>query len=1142
MVDITNPSLVPSYDPIDLQQQALDTQTDATDMNAASAPEAEPEPESASIVNVQLVDGEIGLGDEEKRKEKEKKQKNDEAALTSRYSKPQRSFDTSALRDQLSQRLQQSPTKSTFQPNTQTQLGQIGGQANQTGEATEGAQQMGTDGLVSDGFAQFSKPKDQTQVTSKPYQVTSNIFQGQTSTSSASQTGQNLQQDGLVNASGQDLATPTGVDGFIAGKPASDNLASGKPSAGEPGKPNVFSEPGKPGKPGQPGQTSQSSQSDQLAQPRMTPRQFPSPLGGRPSILGSTPRQFSSSGQVGQPGQPGQDGIAKAPVFAKPQGLPASSAGFSTPGLPATTSTPGQIGQASTDNSGNIKGTESADALSQSNAKGAFGSVVNKPISLFGEKSAFSQPTLAGNDKEQVKQALATKYPVFATLPVATQNAIAEVFVNQPDLPIEMGETFIQLAETNSFQKLASNDKATVFKMFGALMQSPLFNNFNDGRIGQLLNDIAGGFIDFQVYRSPGGEPGKSDSTGFALNLSSPEVASALADALKGDSSKLVNILLNLGKQVPALQAQDQTWQTLMSQPDFKDLATGQQEIYQTVKQFPGADAKKLIEYVQLPSAKFLAATPGDRANELKLVAAVNTSVKEGEVKETNGESPAKTTGSGLRLAGLPAGKLDGSGPTQQMPLDQLIQEGTVNVELYRANDGKKNVVDGNNIKLNIADPSVQRSLSTDGKLAAGAVSRFSGVAAQNIDEKIKDLNKTPGFRKLDDETKRLIASALKEHPNADPEELLKFSESPNYTEVPQDKSKREKAQLMRMVASLLHQYADNPKQLAMLYNSLQRLFNNDIKFNGFMNDSKYVSNNQSGGVSINSKWVENEKEAAATFVREVNHALHERPNITWGGTIAFFANEYRAAYTEALFRTNATPEPEHMRQIITVLLSDQPSSVYAHLRNTLDTDPVFSNLVSWINEKLDNDEVIKPEELRQTLLSMVGKSPNIPSEEPFQDSWFVDNESPFPDAAAVLAEVSRQIPFDKLSAKEQAVVINLVRKYDADPQVFHQLMQLPRFQEAEETEKTWLLRLVGGLSSEAAKEGKGSPAHRTLNQLLGNKVEIAFYQSDTDSRLQHIDKNVLNINLTESQSVLMDDWIAGLNDSIIESVVGVRK
>ncbi|MBI4853840.1 MAG: hypothetical protein HY819_18755 [Acidobacteria bacterium] len=986
MVDITNPGLAPSYNSIDLEQQTTNIET--SDANTTTEPEVE-KSNSGIIINPKLgEDEELGITDEEKRKEKKKV--DEEANLTSRYLKPRRSFNTNALRDQLSQRLQQSPYQQSTPKSNNQPANQI--QSSQPIQINETSEQL--DGLI------------QLQSLPQTERMSDNLMGKSTSSS----------------------------DGFVRNS----------------GKPNAV-------------------------------------------------------------------------IFAKPQGL-------------------------STQSSNSTQSGQNIDALSQANAKGAFSSVVNKAISLFGEKSAFSQPTLTGNDREQVKQALTTKYPIFATLPMAVQNSIAEVFVNQPDLPLDTAKTFIQFAETNSFQKLSTTDKATVFKMFGTLMQSPLFNNFNDGRIGQLLNDIAEGLIDFQVYRSSSSETGKSDTTGFALNLGSQEVTSALNTALKGDSSKLVSILLNLGKQVPDLQAQDPTWKGLMSQSEFKDLSVGQQEIYQTVKQFPGADTKKLIEYAQLPSAKFLAATTSDRTNELKLVAAVNatnTMVKEGEVKESTGEmagQPPKTTGSGLRLAGLSAGRLDASGPTQQMPLDKLIQEGTVNVEFYRANDGKKNIVDGNNIKLNIADPSVQRSLSTDGKLVTGAINRFSGVAAQSIDEKIKDLNNTPGFKKLDNETKRLIASALKEHPNADLKELLKFSESPNYTEIPPDKNNREKAQLMRMVASLLHQYADNPKQLAMLYNSLQRLFNNDIKFNGFINDSKYASNNQGGGVSVNSKWVENEREAATAFVTEVNHALYERPNISWGGTIAFFANEYRAAYTEVLFRTNAEPEPEHMRQFINGLLNTQPSSVYAHLRNTMDRDPVFSNLVNWISEKLDNDEVIKPEELRQTLLGMVGKSPNIASEEPFKQSWFIDNESPFPDASAVLAEVSRQLHFDKLSTKEQAIVINLVRKYNADPQVFHQLMQMPKFTESEETNRAWLLRVLGGLSSEASKEGKGSPAHRTLTQILGGKVEIEFYQSETDSRLQYLEKNVLNINLTEGQNLLIDDWVIGLNDLIIESVIGTKK
>lgn len=1140
MVDITNPSFIPSYEPLDLQQQQQTVeQTETQDAGgsfSAPAPEAEETSRGGVTILSKLGKKEDeAITDEEKRRSKEKDKGQVESNLTARYLKPRHSFNTNSLKDQLSQRLQQSKPqdqagKATNQPADQT---------SQTSQNIGMSEQP--DMMMTDGFAQLPKtdkgqqtnnPKEGNNLSQPGYSQTptaDSIFRGQ---------GQSPKQNPLAQP-GQgvirDGQSPTNTFGLQR------NTQGGQSNLG-------VSSDGKT-----PGQNNNVGQ-DQLSGgvQKGTPRQFPSPLGTNINQLASSLTSSMLSSQLGtRPstttpsapatptnlGQPDSSTMPKSPVFGRPQGL--SSQVLQSPLSPQFPSS-SPLGVPT--EKGGVGKTTDTDALSQANAKGAFG-VVNKPVSMFEEKAGYSQTSLATNDKEQVKMALATKFPTFATLPPNIQNSIAEVFVSQPDLPLETAETFIQFAETNSFQKLGTNDKTLALKMLGSLMQNPM-SGANDGRMAQVLNDVASGMMDLQIYRSPSNEPGRSDSTGVALNLGSPEVADAVNQAMKGDSSKLANIFLNLVKVVPNVQAQDPTWQTLMSQPDFKDLQVGKQEIFQTMKQFPEANAKQLIEYATFPSAKFVSASPTDKTNELKLVASVNT-LKEGETKDVNGETgqPARTTGSGLRLPGLSAGKLDATpGTTQQLPLDELVQEATVNIGLYRANDGKKNVVEENNIKLNIADPSVQRSLATDGKLAGAAATRMTAVAAKSVDQAINELNNNPAFKKLDEKTKRLLASALKEHPKADVEQLLKFAQSDSYTEIPPDKSSREKGHLMRMVASLLHQFADNPKQLMMLYNSLQRMFNNDIKFDGFLNDSKYISNNQGGGVSINSKWVENEREAAAVFVTEVNHALHERPNMNWGGTIAFFANQYRSAYTETLFRTNAQPEPEQMRQFITGLLSPQPSSVYAHLYNTYQSDPVFTNLVKWIEDKLNDDEVVKPEELRQTLLGMVGKSPNIESEEPFQDSWFIDNESPFPDAAAVVAQVSSQVALDQLSTKEQAVVINLVRKYEADPSVFHELMQSPGFQQADEAGKTWLLRLVGGLSSEAVKEGKGSPAQRTLAQVIDGKIDIQFYENQTDPRLQHLEKNVLNINLHEAQNLLVDDWVAGFNDAAIDSILGTRK
>jgi hypothetical protein len=336
------------------------------------------------------------------------------------------------------------------------------------------------------------------------------------------------------------------------------------------------------------------------------------------------------------------------------------------------------------------------------------------------------------------------------------------------------------------------------------------------------------------------------------------------------------------------------------------------------------------------------------------------------------------------------------------------------------------------------------------------------------------------------------------------------------------------------MIASMLHKCAENPEQMKMLFQSLQRLFNNDIQFTGFVQETAYASSNDGGGVAINSKYtLDDDINQAATLVSEINHAIHERPNIPWGGTISVFAAEYRTAYAEALFRTNETPKPEHMRQILSGLLNTQPSSVFVHLRHTYDNDSTFKNLVDWVYEKLADDQVVKPEEMRQALLGLIGKTENIASTDQIEQSWFIDNESPFPDAAAVQARVASQIAFDTLTKQEQSLVVNLVRKYDIEPQAFHKFMQTDNFKQANEQDRPWALRVIGNLASEAAKEGTGSTAYRALNQLQAGRINLSFYQDQSDDRLNHRAGNTCYINQASCQSEMIDDWIIGLNESL---------
>lgn len=873
---------------------------------------------------------------------------------------------------------------------------------------------------------------------------------------------------------------------------------------------------------------------DGQASPRTLPGMSPN---GVPASMGQMGLPSNGQGGAGStmtPGMPGQ----KQPTDPAMMGKQPVS-GFQSP-------------LANTKMMGTATPAQSEVEGQQATNVGVF-----RPVSMMEDKTSTRQTSMAGNEREQIKMALATMFPTFPTLPLNAQSAIVDIYMSHPNLPLEQAAVFIQLTETPSFQQLGTSDRQLVMKLFGSMMESPMFNNNSgDSRLSQLLSDVANGMMGLNFYREANGKPGMPEATGMSLNLASPETASAIADALKGDVSKLAKLMMGLAGMVPEVRNQDSTWNSLMAEPNFSQLGDAQAGVYQAVKQFPTADKQALIQYAAIPSAQFAQASPTDQANQLKLVAAIDSSKDElGHLAKDS--SPAiradggkgSVVGQGDKSDKAGAGQVSGGQTSigQASTGEQLmehIQEDTVQVELYRASDGKKMLVEDNKIKLNIADPSVQRSLATDGKLVASAVARLSGNAIRALDGKVAELENKPTFKKLDSDTKRIIASATKDYPNADAETLSQFAQSFNFQDNKERDSKngREFAYTMRIVASMLHQNANNPQQLNMIYNSLQRILANDTQFQGFTKDTKYAASNEKGGVSMNSKWIENEAQNAATFVGEVNHALHERPNINWGGTIAVFANEYRSAYTEMLFRTNDNPEPEHMQQFMAGLLNTKPSSVYAHIRNTYDSDGEFTKLVDWINTKLEDKEVVKPEELRQVLLGMVGKTPNIASEEPFQQSWFVDNTSPFPDASAVLAQVAKQLPLDRLSKKEQSVVINMVRKYEADPHTFSQLMQMPTFQQASDDNRLWMLRVAGSLSASAAQEGKGSPVQRTLSQVLSGRTEIQFYDSESDARLSHLTGNKLQINLSECRPLLIDDWVAGLNDSLVQATISNKR
>lgn len=771
------------------------------------------------------------------------------------------------------------------------------------------------------------------------------------------------------------------------------------------------------------------------------------------------------------------------------------------------------------------------------------GAVVNRPISLLDERSQSAQ-TFAGSEREQIKMALAARFPAFLALPVAVQSAIIDQMVAEPQLTIEMAGLLIEFTETNSFQRLGGNDRQTAMKMMAALMVSPQFSDLSDGRLPLLIKEIVSGALDLRFYRSTTAEPGQASATTISINLGAPEMARALQAAMKGDSAALARALVALAREVPEARAQDGMWQSLAANPQFRALGNTQAGVYQALKQFPEAAAERLIEYAALPTPRFAAEPLRDRFNELKLMAAIDTDSAKGEsVKGELGKSEG-----GEIVTKAPEGRRRPEGAfsrtpainVQQLaasplPLIERLMQGEVVIDLYRASDGKKIAVDKNSVRLNLSDPGVQRSLATDGKLAAGAVARLGAEAARALDTRVAELDHLPGFKPLDEASKRLIAGALNDYPEADVDQLMQFAQSPSFLEQ-LNKSGRERAHAMRFIASMLHNAAHDDKKLTLLYQSLARLFNNDIQFTGFLHENGYASSSDGGGIAINGKyWLDDEMEGMATLVTEVNNALHERPDIGWGGTIAHFAAEYRSAYLEAFFRTNEAPRPEYLRQFVAGLLNAQPSSVYAHMRHTYETDEVFQQLVSWINGKLDDGEAVKPEELRQMLITMSGRSPNIAGPEHYQQPWTIDNESPFPDASAVLARVAGQMPLDRLTPAEQSIVVNMVRKYEAAPAAFHRFTDTPLFRDSDESARAWLLRIAGALSAAAASE---SEAAHALDLIVSGRVRVALCSDETDSRQHWREGDSLRVNITACRRSLTDDWIIGFSDSAVAAIV----
>ncbi len=707
-----------------------------------------------------------------------------------------------------------------------------------------------------------------------------------------------------------------------------------------------------------------------------------------------------------------------------------------------------------------------------------------------------------GQTKEQIGEALSRLFPQFAVLPPQLKSLIIEVYVEHPELPLETAITLIQATGTASFHQLGSADRQTFVKLLGSLMASPEYRDPVDTRLRDLVDQIARGVLDLKFLRDGAGQ-GRANAAGISLHMSDPNLQMAISAALRGDTSRLSTILLALAQKIPQAQAEDPVWQNLERSQDplvasqFASLGEVKTQVYNVVKSFPNADPKRIVEVAALPTKEFQQALPTERTAELRLFAAI----------DLESSKPHTTTNTPLALS------------------DRLINT-EVSIKLYRGRDGRKVSVEGKEIQLNLADPSVQRSLETDARLAAGAAIRLGVAAARHIDTRSEQLELRPSMKRLDKQTRSLLAAVVEEYPEADVDLLAKFAESQDLASGSK-KSGRERAHAMRFIASVLHQVASDPQRLDLAYQSILRLINGDVQLNGFMQEAFGLVADGSG-ISIDPKYlVEDQNENLVQLVAEVNQAIHERPGVEWGGTIAMFASDYRAAYAEEFFRTGSTPSSGHMRQVLWTLLNMRPSNVYAQLGYTYDTDPEFRMLVDEIYSRLDEDRVVEPEELRQMLLGIVGKSPNIIPGEQYEQPWILDNHSPFPDATAVVAKVAGRPEFDALGAKEQAIVINMVRKYEAVADDFCRFVRTDLFGRQPEEERLLLLRVLGTLSALA---GQNDAARALVARMLAGSVEVEFLQ---DGQAFSLQGSKIRLGLKECSTRIIDDWICELGEEL---------
>jgi hypothetical protein len=177
-------------------------------------------------------------------------------------------------------------------------------------------------------------------------------------------------------------------------------------------------------------------------------------------------------------------------------------------------------------------------------------------------------------------------------------------------------------------------------------------------------------------------------------------------------------------------------------------------------------------------------------------------------------------------------------------------------------------------------------------------------------------------------------------------------------------------------VISDLSFYAVAHPNFKMAWNTMEHLTSGRVKV-GIENLSKTNSNDSRGSYDHktntmyfnigNPNLLKDSQGLMRTAAHEINHALNSRGN---NNRVETFLEEYRAFYVQGGATGEYPPSSLKMKQHVTTLLNH-------HLYNfslEKSKDAGFRKVVDTILLKLDNGEVMNPEELRQKLLSLPGR------------------------------------------------------------------------------------------------------------------------------------------------------------------------